>query len=92
MCVCVCVFQNSLPTLSEQIKKELWESRKHLSQCVGGPPIDNLQRKGFLVDVSQQESARHNRPSSGKSCDYDCHSRPFLMLFFYFMIVLNCQK
>ncbi|XP_076129164.1 interferon-induced GTP-binding protein Mx1-like isoform X1 [Alosa pseudoharengus] len=63
--------KNSLPTLSEQIKKELWESRKSLSQCVGGPPIDPPQRKNFLVDTLTQFNDNINRLSAGEVVNDD---------------------
>ncbi|XP_012691021.2 myxovirus (influenza virus) resistance G isoform X2 [Clupea harengus] len=58
--------KNSLPTLSEQIKKELWESRKHLSECVGGPPIDPHIRKTFLIDTLTQFNDKINRLAAGE--------------------------
>ncbi|XP_062406578.1 interferon-induced GTP-binding protein Mx2-like isoform X2 [Sardina pilchardus] len=63
--------KNSLPTLSEQIKKELWESRKCLSECVGGPPIDPPQRKTFLVDTITQFNDNINRLSAGEVVNDD---------------------
>uniref|UniRef100_A0AAR2L9R4 Uncharacterized protein n=1 Tax=Pygocentrus nattereri TaxID=42514 RepID=A0AAR2L9R4_PYGNA len=41
--------KKSLPLLSEQIKKQLWDLRKELNQCEAGPPLDPQKRKDFLI-------------------------------------------
>uniref|UniRef100_A0AAY5F456 Dynamin-type G domain-containing protein n=1 Tax=Electrophorus electricus TaxID=8005 RepID=A0AAY5F456_ELEEL len=48
--------KKSLPLLSEQIKKQLWDLRKELSQCEAGPPLDLQKRKAFFIDVISSQT------------------------------------
>ncbi len=43
--------QKSLPQLNEQIQKQLWDGRKELKECEGGPPQDPKGAKQFLTQV-----------------------------------------
>ncbi|KAL7852693.1 hypothetical protein SRHO_G00184780 [Serrasalmus rhombeus] len=43
--------KKSLPLLSEQIKKQLWDLRKELGQCEAGPPLDPQKRRDFFINT-----------------------------------------
>ncbi|XP_030636665.1 interferon-induced GTP-binding protein Mx2-like [Chanos chanos] len=58
--------KKSLPLLSEQIKKQLWDLRKDLSQCEPGPPLDPQKRKAFLIDTLTRFNDKINRLASGE--------------------------
>ncbi|XP_036400708.1 interferon-induced GTP-binding protein Mx3-like [Megalops cyprinoides] len=58
--------KKSLPIISEQIKKQLWDTRKELSQCEEGPPLDPHKRKTFLIDTLTHFNDKINRLSTGE--------------------------
>uniref|UniRef100_A0A4W4FKN3 Dynamin-type G domain-containing protein n=1 Tax=Electrophorus electricus TaxID=8005 RepID=A0A4W4FKN3_ELEEL len=58
--------KKSLPLLSEQIKKQLWDLRKELSQCEAGPPLDLQKRKAFFIDTLTRFNDKVNRLASGE--------------------------
>ncbi|KAI4877136.1 hypothetical protein NFI96_026490 [Prochilodus magdalenae] len=62
--------KKSLPLLSEQIKKQLWDLRKDLSQCEAGPPLDPQKRKEFFITTLMKFNDKINRLASGEG-DYD---------------------
>ncbi|XP_048105772.1 interferon-induced GTP-binding protein Mx1-like isoform X1 [Alosa alosa] len=58
--------KNFLPTLSEQIKKELCNLRELLSQYPVGPPIDAQKRRLFLTRLLIEFNNKINRLIEGK--------------------------
>ncbi|KAL2082621.1 hypothetical protein ACEWY4_022439 [Coilia grayii] len=40
-----------LPALSEQVKTELCESRRFLSECTEGPPPEPVDKKAYLIEI-----------------------------------------
>ncbi|XP_062866731.1 interferon-induced GTP-binding protein Mx3-like [Trichomycterus rosablanca] len=58
--------KSSLPLLSEQIKKQLWDMRKGLSHCEAGPPLDPQKRKTFFIQTLTTFNDKINRLSSGE--------------------------
>ncbi|KAG7463694.1 hypothetical protein MATL_G00179330 [Megalops atlanticus] len=58
--------KKSLPIISEQIKKQLWDTRKQLSQCEEGPPLDPHKRKAFLIDTLSQFNDKIHRLAMGE--------------------------
>uniref|UniRef100_A0A8C9VKA3 Myxovirus (influenza virus) resistance G n=1 Tax=Scleropages formosus TaxID=113540 RepID=A0A8C9VKA3_SCLFO len=44
--------RKSLPLLSEQIKKQLWDTKKELGTYDVGPPLDLQNRRTYLIEVS----------------------------------------
>uniref|UniRef100_A0A8B9JWN3 Interferon-induced GTP-binding protein Mx n=1 Tax=Astyanax mexicanus TaxID=7994 RepID=A0A8B9JWN3_ASTMX len=46
--------KKSLPVMLEQVNKQLWDLRKELSRCDGGPPLDPQKRKVFFISVIYQ--------------------------------------
>ncbi|XP_076838526.1 interferon-induced GTP-binding protein Mx3-like [Brachyhypopomus gauderio] len=63
--------KKSLPLLSEQIKKQLWDLRKDLSLCEPGPPLDPQKRKAFFIDTLTQFNDKVNRLVSGEVVNED---------------------
>ncbi|XP_072513965.1 interferon-induced GTP-binding protein Mx3-like [Salminus brasiliensis] len=63
--------KKSLPLLSEQIKKQLWDLRKELSQCEAGPPLDPQKRKYFFIAVMMKFNEKINRLSCGEAGNED---------------------
>ncbi|XP_051548402.1 interferon-induced GTP-binding protein Mx2-like isoform X2 [Myxocyprinus asiaticus] len=43
--------KKSLPLLDEQIKKQLWDLKKDLKECKGGPPQDPQGARHFLIQT-----------------------------------------
>ncbi|KAJ8246701.1 hypothetical protein GJAV_G00254440 [Gymnothorax javanicus] len=58
--------RKSLPLISEQIKKQLWDTRKELNQFESGPPLDPQKRKIFLIDTLTQFNNKINRLATGE--------------------------
>ncbi|KAJ8246702.1 hypothetical protein GJAV_G00254460 [Gymnothorax javanicus] len=58
--------KKSLPLISEQIKKQLWDTRKELSQFENGPPLDPQKRKIFLIDTLTQFNNKISRLATGE--------------------------
>ncbi|XP_041950663.1 interferon-induced GTP-binding protein Mx2-like isoform X2 [Alosa sapidissima] len=58
--------KKALPTLSEQVKMELWESRKFLNECPEGPPSEPQQKKTYLVDILTLFNDKINNLSAGE--------------------------
>ncbi|KAG7463695.1 hypothetical protein MATL_G00179340 [Megalops atlanticus] len=58
--------KKSLPIISEQIKKQLWDTRTELSQCEEGPPLDPHKRKAFLIDTLTHFNDKIHRLSMGE--------------------------
>ncbi|KAG9348814.1 hypothetical protein JZ751_029131 [Albula glossodonta] len=56
----------SLPLISEQIKKQLWDTRTDLGQCERGPPLEPQQRKTFLIDTLTHFNDKIKRLSTGE--------------------------
>ncbi|XP_036413419.1 interferon-induced GTP-binding protein Mx2-like isoform X2 [Colossoma macropomum] len=63
--------KKSLPLLSEQIKKQLWDLRKELSQCEVGPPLDPQKRKAFFISTLMKFNDKINRLASGEAGNED---------------------
>nr|AGI42757.1 myoxvirus resistance protein B [Anguilla anguilla] len=58
--------KKSLPLISEQIKKQLWDTRKELSPCESGPPLEPHERKSYLIDTLSLFNDKINRLSTGE--------------------------
>ncbi|XP_062406668.1 interferon-induced GTP-binding protein Mx2-like isoform X2 [Sardina pilchardus] len=58
--------KKALPTLSEQVKMDLWNSRKLLSECPEGPPSEPQQKKAYLVDILSLFNENINSLSAGE--------------------------
>ncbi|XP_064183783.1 interferon-induced GTP-binding protein Mx3-like isoform X1 [Anguilla rostrata] len=58
--------KKSLPLISEQIKKQLWDTRKELSLCESGPPLEPHERKSYLIDTLSLFNDKINRLSTGE--------------------------
>ncbi|KAJ8246700.1 hypothetical protein GJAV_G00254430 [Gymnothorax javanicus] len=58
--------KKSLPLISEQIKKQLWDTRKELSQFENGPPLDPQKRKIFLIDTLTKFNEKISRLATGE--------------------------
>ncbi|KAI1885205.1 hypothetical protein AGOR_G00217780 [Albula goreensis] len=58
--------KKSLPLISEQIKKQLWDTRTDLGQCERGPPLEPQQRKTFLIDTLTHFNDKIKRLSTGE--------------------------
>uniref|UniRef100_A0AAR2KCS3 Dynamin-type G domain-containing protein n=1 Tax=Pygocentrus nattereri TaxID=42514 RepID=A0AAR2KCS3_PYGNA len=63
--------KKSLPLLSEQIKKQLWDLRKELNQCEAGPPLDPQKRKDFLIITLMKFNDKINRLACGEAGNAD---------------------
>ncbi|XP_037399005.1 interferon-induced GTP-binding protein Mx3-like [Pygocentrus nattereri] len=63
--------KKSLPLLSEQIKKQLWDLRKELNQCEAGPPLDPQKRKDFLIITLMNFNDKINRLACGEAGNED---------------------
>ncbi|XP_028811045.1 interferon-induced GTP-binding protein Mx1-like isoform X2 [Denticeps clupeoides] len=63
--------KKSLPMLSEQIKKQLWDMRKGLSLCPAGPPMDPQMQKSYLIDTLTRFNDKINRLTSGEVVNDD---------------------
>ncbi|XP_036413417.1 interferon-induced GTP-binding protein Mx1-like [Colossoma macropomum] len=63
--------KKSLPLLSEQIKKQLWDLRKELNQCEAGPPLDPQKRKDFFISTLMKFNDKINRLASGEAGNED---------------------
>ncbi|XP_028811048.1 interferon-induced GTP-binding protein Mx1-like isoform X5 [Denticeps clupeoides] len=63
--------KKSLPVLSEEIKKQLWDVRKGLSQVATGPPLDPLKQKAYLIDTLTRFNHKINRLSCGEVVNQD---------------------
>uniref|UniRef100_A0A8B9JVN4 Si:dkeyp-110c12.3 n=1 Tax=Astyanax mexicanus TaxID=7994 RepID=A0A8B9JVN4_ASTMX len=63
--------KKSLPLLSEQIKKQLWDCRKEMGQCEPGPPLDPQKRKDFLITIMMKFNDKINRLSTGDAGNND---------------------
>ncbi|XP_066516312.1 interferon-induced GTP-binding protein Mx3-like [Hoplias malabaricus] len=59
--------KKSMPLLSEQIKKQLWDLRKELSQCEAGPPLDPQKRKDFFISTLMKFNDKINRSATGEA-------------------------
>ncbi|XP_036792397.1 interferon-induced GTP-binding protein MxB [Oncorhynchus mykiss] len=57
--------KKSLPDMSNQIKKQLWNVRKALVECEGGPPSDLAERKEFLIGIITEFNEKITRLSTG---------------------------
>ncbi|KAL6481492.1 hypothetical protein MHYP_G00095720 [Metynnis hypsauchen] len=57
--------KKSLPLLSEQIKKQLWDLRKELGQCEAGPPLDPQKRKDFFISTLMRFNDKINHMACG---------------------------
>ncbi|XP_030634838.1 interferon-induced GTP-binding protein Mx2-like [Chanos chanos] len=58
--------KKSLPLLSEQITKQLWDVRKDLTECETGPPLDPHGRKIFLIETLTRFNDKIDRLASGE--------------------------
>ncbi|KAJ8246755.1 hypothetical protein GJAV_G00255040 [Gymnothorax javanicus] len=58
--------KKSLPFISEQIKKQLWETKKELSQFQKGPPLDPHKRRSFLIDTLTNFNDKINCLANGQ--------------------------
>ncbi|XP_061090170.1 interferon-induced GTP-binding protein Mx1-like [Conger conger] len=58
--------KKSLPLISEQITKQLWDTRKMLSLIPSGPPLDPHQRKMYFIDTLTEFNDKINRLSNGE--------------------------
>ncbi|KAJ8246754.1 hypothetical protein GJAV_G00255030 [Gymnothorax javanicus] len=58
--------KKSIPLISEQIKRQLWDTRKQLSQFETGPPLDPQKRKIFLIDTITKFNNKINRLATGE--------------------------
>uniref|UniRef100_A0A8C7NCX0 Uncharacterized protein n=1 Tax=Oncorhynchus mykiss TaxID=8022 RepID=A0A8C7NCX0_ONCMY len=65
LCICLFFGQKSLPDMSNQIKKQLWNVRKALVECEGGPPSDLAERKEFLIGIITEFNEKITRLSTG---------------------------
>ncbi|XP_022530557.2 interferon-induced GTP-binding protein Mx1 [Astyanax mexicanus] len=63
--------KKSLPLLSEQIRKQLWDCRKEMGQCEPGPPLDPQKRKDFLITTMMKFNDKINRLSTGDAGNND---------------------
>ncbi|XP_064183780.1 interferon-induced GTP-binding protein Mx3-like [Anguilla rostrata] len=63
--------KKSLPLISEQIKKQLWDTKKELSLCLSGPPLEPQERKSYLIDILTQFNGIINRLSTGEVVQHD---------------------
>ncbi|KAK6305935.1 hypothetical protein J4Q44_G00228600 [Coregonus suidteri] len=43
--------QKSLPQMSDQIKQQLWVSQTELTKYEGGPPVDPVEKRKYLIEV-----------------------------------------
>ncbi|KAJ8389694.1 hypothetical protein AAFF_G00114000 [Aldrovandia affinis] len=59
--------KSSLPLISEQVRKQLWDTRKELSECEKGPPLDPYQRKSFLITTLTDFNRKIEDLSSGET-------------------------
>ncbi|KAL7845818.1 hypothetical protein AOLI_G00240100 [Acnodon oligacanthus] len=59
--------KKSLPLLSEQIKKQLWDLRKELGQCEAGPPLDPQKRKDFFINTLMKFNDKIKHLACGNS-------------------------
>nr|XP_009296165.1 myxovirus (influenza virus) resistance G isoform X1 [Danio rerio] len=58
--------KKSLPQLSEQIKKQLWDLRDDLKECESGPPQDSKGAKQFLIKILTKFNGQIKLLSSGE--------------------------
>ncbi|XP_066516308.1 interferon-induced GTP-binding protein Mx1-like [Hoplias malabaricus] len=63
--------KKSLPLLSEQIKKQLWDLRKELGEYDAGPPLDPVMRKEFFITTLMKFNDTINRLATGAVGDED---------------------
>ncbi|KAJ8352499.1 hypothetical protein SKAU_G00239750 [Synaphobranchus kaupii] len=58
--------KKSLPLICEQITKQLWDTKKELTLCEAGPPLETQRRKIYLIDTITQFNAEINQLCSGE--------------------------
>nr|XP_023694470.1 interferon-induced GTP-binding protein Mx2-like [Paramormyrops kingsleyae] len=58
--------QKSLPILSEQIQKQLWDTKKELGSYDFGPPLDTQKKKFYLIETLTDFNEKINRLVSGE--------------------------
>ncbi|KAJ8352501.1 hypothetical protein SKAU_G00239770 [Synaphobranchus kaupii] len=58
--------KKSLPLICEQITKQLWDTKKELTLCEAGPPLEPQRRKIYLIDTITQFNAEINRLCTGE--------------------------
>ncbi|XP_036413420.1 interferon-induced GTP-binding protein Mx2-like [Colossoma macropomum] len=63
--------KKSLPLLSEQIKKQLWDLRKELGQCEAGPPLDPQKRRDFFINTLMRFNDKINRMACSNVANED---------------------
>uniref|UniRef100_A0A8C9VNL3 Myxovirus (influenza virus) resistance G n=1 Tax=Scleropages formosus TaxID=113540 RepID=A0A8C9VNL3_SCLFO len=56
----------SLPLLSEQIKKQLWDTKKELGTYDVGPPLDLQNRRTYLIEILSHFNEKINRLCLGE--------------------------
>ncbi|KAL4657023.1 interferon-induced GTP-binding protein Mx3-like [Arapaima gigas] len=64
-------FQKSLPLLSEQIKKQLWDTRKELGTYKEGAPLEPQKRRTYLIHILTHFNDKINRLCSGQVVNQD---------------------
>uniref|UniRef100_A0A8B9JWP9 Uncharacterized protein n=1 Tax=Astyanax mexicanus TaxID=7994 RepID=A0A8B9JWP9_ASTMX len=63
--------KKSLPVMLEQVNKQLWDLRKELSRCDGGPPLDPQKRKVFFISIVMKFNDKINHLSRGEVSNSD---------------------
>uniref|UniRef100_A0A8C9T7W2 Myxovirus (influenza virus) resistance G n=1 Tax=Scleropages formosus TaxID=113540 RepID=A0A8C9T7W2_SCLFO len=58
--------RKSLPLLSEQIKKQLWDTKKELGTYDVGPPLDLQNRRTYLIEILSHFNEKINRLCLGE--------------------------
>ncbi|XP_076129159.1 interferon-induced GTP-binding protein Mx2-like isoform X3 [Alosa pseudoharengus] len=58
--------KKALPTLSEQVKMELLQSRTLVSECTEGPPSEPQQKKAYLIEILTLFTENINNLSAGE--------------------------
>ncbi|XP_063079769.1 interferon-induced GTP-binding protein Mx1-like [Engraulis encrasicolus] len=58
--------KKALPGLSEQVKTELYESRKWLSECTEGPPPEPVDKKAYLIEILTTFTGKINNLTTGE--------------------------